>query len=430
MKHLYILYFTLLSFSVLSQKKEAYAIQIQLEDAETGKNIDDAKVTLEGFEIPALTAKYDKTGKVYYFENADYSQYKLIYIDHKNKEPQVFKKAKDFPSQLNFKLYKKGTIVNVDTYYNKSPVMDNTREGNFVKEDSTIAYTNKEVSTLDHHKILIKLENSSTLTYSEIKVKIDSLVVPYGLEYIDDLIPKMYFIRFYGSQFHGVFAGESSIICSIDENKSLKGFFKENPDRIDFIKTHPLGEDEYTITDFFSENKEHYNNVYDWSKNCYVLPYRKKNKTSFRLENDSVINRIKKQTNQLEFGKIIYDKYEITIHPSNNNYDQNKDFTQGLNSKIIDELDSKIMNYRFLKEYNNDYTRLMLMDYYIRDLYLTKDGLRIPKDQELIIHPSQLIWKHSFLLDEKTSQMGEQINFNNKTECTLERKIGYRFLFD
>lgn len=432
MKKLSILYFTILSFCSFAQKTEEHVIKIYLEDAETGKNIDDAKVTLEGFEIPALTAKYDKQEKVYYFENANYSQYVQIYIDHKKEEPQVFMKTKEFPSQLNFKLYKKGTIVNIDTYYNKSPVMDNTREGNFVKEDSTISYIRKEISTLDHHKILIKLENSSTLTYSEIKAKIDSLVVPYGLEYIDDLVPNMYFIRFYGSQYHRTFTGENSIICSIDENKSLKGFFKENIDRIDLINAHPFGEDEYTTTDFFSENKEHYNNVYDWSKNCYVLPYRKKNKTSFRLENDPVINRINKQTNQLEFGKIIYDKYEITTHPSGNNYGDNKDFTQGLNSKIIDELDSQIMNYKFLKEYNNDYTRLMLMDYDVTDLYLNKDGLNIPRDGDIQgNYWSKPIWEHSFLLDKKMIYPKKQTtDFNSKTQCNLQRNIGYRFLFD
>lgn len=145
-----------------------------------------------------------------------------------------------------------------------------------------------------------------------------------------------------------------------------------------------------------------------------------------------MINRIKKQTNQLEFGKIIYDKYEITTHPSNNNYDQNKDFTQRLNSKIIDELDSQIMNYKFLKEYNNDYTRLMLMDYNIIDLYLNKEGLNMPRNLDIQgNYWNKPIWKHSFLLDEKSLYpKKETTDFNNKTLCNLQRNIGYRFLFD
>ncbi|GGA82652.1 hypothetical protein GCM10008015_24240 [Flavobacterium palustre] len=431
MKNLFTLYFVFLSLFIYAQKEVTPAIKIYLEDAETGKNISDAKVTLEGYEIPAITGKYDKKNRCFYFSNINYSQYDLIYIDSKKKEPQVFKKAKYFPSELNFKLYKKGTIVKIDTYYNKSPVMNSTREGDFVKEDSTTSYINKEISTLDHHKVLIKLENSSSLTYLEIKAKIDSLVEPYGLEYIDDLVPEIYFIQFYGLEFHGTFAGENSIICSIDEKKSVKDFFKENPDRINFIENHPMGEDEYTATDFFSENKEFYNNVYDWKKNCYVLPYRKKNKTSFRLENDQIINRIKKHTNQLEFGKIIYDKFQITTYPSQDNYEENKDITQQLDSKILDELDSQIMNYRFLKEYDNDFTRLMLMDFDIRDLYLNKDGLNAPRDFDIqMVHWSQAKWKHSFLLDEKSPYSKQSANINNKTQCNLQRNIGYRFLFE
>ena len=110
MKKLFILYFTLLSFCSFAQKPEAHAIKIYVEDAETGKNIDDAKVTLEGFEIPTIIAKYYKKNKFYYFKNKDYNNYKFIYVDHKNKEPQVFK-TKVVPAQVNFKLFRKGTTM-------------------------------------------------------------------------------------------------------------------------------------------------------------------------------------------------------------------------------------------------------------------------------------------------------------------------------
>jgi hypothetical protein len=103
MKNLYLLYFTLLSFCVLAQKKEAYAIQIQLEDAETGKNIDDAKVTLEGFEIPALTAKYDKTGKVYYFTKIP-AGYNTIMAYHKKYNEKGFQNVAGLPKELKLRL--------------------------------------------------------------------------------------------------------------------------------------------------------------------------------------------------------------------------------------------------------------------------------------------------------------------------------------
>ena len=427
MKQLSIFFFTLLSFCLSAQYKEAHEIKIYLEDAETGKNIADAKVTLEGFEVPAIPGEYDREGKYYYFKNVDYSKYALIYLEHKNKEPQVFNKKKIFPNKLYFELLEKRTTIETNIDYNE--------DINIPKGDTIINSIHRDVSTVDHYKTLLLLKNSSDLTFFEIKTKIDSLVEPYGLEYIDDLVPKMYFIRFYGSQFHGVFAGENSIICNINENKSLKGFFKENPDRINFIKTHPLGEDEYTITDFFSENEEFYNNVYDWKKNCYVLPYRKKNKAPFRLENDPLIYEIKRHSSQLEFGKIRYDKFEINEHvPTNEGKLSNEitDFTGKMSANMMKQLDAKIMNYKFLKKYNNDSTRVLFMDYNIQKLYLDKSGIHEIRDLDIqMVHWSQTKWKHSFLLDEEILYPEKQMtDFSNKTDCTVQRYIGYTFLFD
>ncbi|MFV8345767.1 hypothetical protein [Flavobacterium sp. ZB4P13] len=104
MKNLAILYFTLLSFCVLAQEKEAYAIKIYLENAETGKNIDDAKVTLEGFEIPALTAKYDKKEKVYYFTEIP-SGYNTVMAYHKKYNEKGFQNVMGLPKELKLRLY-------------------------------------------------------------------------------------------------------------------------------------------------------------------------------------------------------------------------------------------------------------------------------------------------------------------------------------
>ncbi|WP_316632370.1 hypothetical protein [uncultured Flavobacterium sp.] len=277
MKQLAILFFALSSFYISAQENATPAIKIYLEDAKTGKNIDDAKVTLEGFEIPAITADYNKKNHYYYFKNKDNNNYTIIYVDHKNNEPQVLK-TKKIPAQVNLKLFRKGITVETRTEYIKTWKKDSI--DNRQIEDSVINIIHKTVSTLDHHKILILLKNSSNLTYSEIRAKIDSLVVPYGLEYIDDLVPKMYFIKLYGLENCSSLIGENSIICNIDENKSLKNFFKENIDRISFLGTTICGSED-TIIDFFSENDPPYNNQYDWKKNCYVLPYRKKKQKNF-----------------------------------------------------------------------------------------------------------------------------------------------------
>ena len=66
MKIILYLFISLNSLIVLGQGKNI-AIRIYLEDAYSGKNIKDAKVTLEGFEIPEIVGKYDKKGKFYYF---------------------------------------------------------------------------------------------------------------------------------------------------------------------------------------------------------------------------------------------------------------------------------------------------------------------------------------------------------------------------
>ncbi|MES2573599.1 MAG: hypothetical protein V4572_01530 [Bacteroidota bacterium] len=104
MKNLYLIYFTLLSFCVLAQKKEAHAIQIHLEDAETGATIRDAKVTLEGFEIPALTAKYDQQKKVYYFTEIQ-KGYNTIMAYHKKYNEKGFQNIDGLPKELKLRLY-------------------------------------------------------------------------------------------------------------------------------------------------------------------------------------------------------------------------------------------------------------------------------------------------------------------------------------
>lgn len=104
MKNVFALYFILSSFFVCAQDKEVFAIKIYLEDAETGKNIDDAKVTLEGFEIPAITGKYDKTGKYYYFTKIPVG-YNTIMAYHKKYNEKGFQNIEGLPKELKLRLY-------------------------------------------------------------------------------------------------------------------------------------------------------------------------------------------------------------------------------------------------------------------------------------------------------------------------------------
>lgn len=44
------------------------AIKISVSDAESGENTSNAKVRLEGFEIPAINMKYNKKRKYYFVD--------------------------------------------------------------------------------------------------------------------------------------------------------------------------------------------------------------------------------------------------------------------------------------------------------------------------------------------------------------------------
>lgn len=130
MKKLSILYFTLVSFCSFAQKTEEHVIKIYLEDAETGKNIDDAKVTLEGFEIPALTAKYDKQEKVYYFDEIP-KGYNTIMAYHKKYNEKGFQNLIGLPRVLNLKLYDPNYV----SYSFEKPKLTEFRE-DYSKENS------------------------------------------------------------------------------------------------------------------------------------------------------------------------------------------------------------------------------------------------------------------------------------------------------
>ncbi|MCV9928125.1 hypothetical protein OIU83_10700 [Flavobacterium sp. LS1R49] len=104
MKHLSILYFALLSFCISAQEKTTHAIKIYVEDAETGKNIDDAKVTLEGFEIPAITAKYDTKNRYYYFNEIP-SGYNTVMSYHKKYNEKGFQNVAGLPEELKLQLH-------------------------------------------------------------------------------------------------------------------------------------------------------------------------------------------------------------------------------------------------------------------------------------------------------------------------------------
>lgn len=104
MKQLFTLVFSFLSLFISAQQEETHQIKIFLEDAETGKNIDDAKVTLEGFEIPPIISQYDKKGKYYYFDEIP-NGYNTIMSYHKKYNEKGYQNLEGLPGELKLRLY-------------------------------------------------------------------------------------------------------------------------------------------------------------------------------------------------------------------------------------------------------------------------------------------------------------------------------------
>lgn len=130
MKNVFALYFILFSFFVCAQDKEVFAIKIYLEDAETGKNIDDAKVTLEGFEIPAITGKYDKKGKCYYFTKIP-AGYNTIMAYHKKYNEKGFQNVEGLPKSLKLKLQD----YRYSSYSFDDPKLEQIRKSYLIEND-------------------------------------------------------------------------------------------------------------------------------------------------------------------------------------------------------------------------------------------------------------------------------------------------------
>ncbi|MCV2485053.1 hypothetical protein OD917_08975 [Flavobacterium sp. SH_e] len=103
-KHFVALCFILLSVCIFAQQKQVPAIKIYLEDAETLKNINDAKVTLEGFDLPIIFAKYNKEDKSYYFNEIP-AGYNTVMAYHEKYNEKGFQNVLGLPNELKFKLF-------------------------------------------------------------------------------------------------------------------------------------------------------------------------------------------------------------------------------------------------------------------------------------------------------------------------------------
>ena len=109
------------------------AIKIYVADAETGKNISNAKVCLEGFEIPAIKAQYNKKEKYYYFTEIP-KNYNTVMVYHKKYNEKGFQDINGLPKELKFKLHE--PLQNYyDFDYETSAEQPNKKFYNYYVED-------------------------------------------------------------------------------------------------------------------------------------------------------------------------------------------------------------------------------------------------------------------------------------------------------
>ena len=124
------------------------AIKIYLEDAETSKNICDAKVTLEGLEIPEIRGKYDKIGKFYYFTEIP-EGYNTVMAYHEKYNEKGFQDVKGLTRNIRLKLYKPYRIKFGNNFYKED---DKKLVINFNEEE----FVNKEVCIKGYYKCYIE----------------------------------------------------------------------------------------------------------------------------------------------------------------------------------------------------------------------------------------------------------------------------------
>lgn len=81
------------------------AIKIYLEDGFSHKCVKNAKVTLEGFELPPIIGKYNKKGHFYYFDSIIPNGYNTVMAYHKKYNEKGFQEIGNMPNEILLKLY-------------------------------------------------------------------------------------------------------------------------------------------------------------------------------------------------------------------------------------------------------------------------------------------------------------------------------------
>ncbi|RZJ52298.1 MAG: hypothetical protein EOO44_12255 [Flavobacterium sp.] len=315
--------------------------RIYLKDACQQKKITNAVVSLEAYQKDPIIAKFDKKHKYYYFKNIP-DDYNTIFVNHKDFEVEGYPKIDSFPQRIDLMLHCKGNIREIDIREKTYRINENGISSDTVKIDTSFTGV---IKVRDNYKVRISLKNSYKLSYNEVKRKIDSIVAPYGLEYIDDLVPNLLFVHV-DTQLFDIKENQSYRPDELDKNQPMIALL-EDPQSIfsDSFMTIASG-DPRVLESFY-----------------YQLLYRKKDKSAFQSDYDLLLQNISEKNKNLKIDLMSYYKFLI-----------DEKYPLKINCKNLSKYDNQIMNYQFFSKYGNDPTRVLLMDPYFmyEDTFLGK----------------------------------------------------------
>lgn len=378
-KQLYF-FFLINSFIVLGQNNDI-VIKVFLEDAYTAKNVKDAKVTLEGFEMPEIVGKYDSKGGFYYFTEIP-EGYNTIMSYHKTYNEKGFQDVNGLPKKIKLSLKKRdhNFLVLPDSFYSEE------------KKELIKKY---EYYVEDPYKIVIDIDID--MSYEQKREYLNNFIKDQNLS-IEMVNPFFEKDKMIYNDDYNVF---NFFVATQNEGYPDKFIYDKNDSQI-----LPLYSGMNTMDVLFDEKRS------DISEEiCFI--FRKSNGSKFKRYNDPIISKIKKMKLSV---------FSILLYKRNDDIDP----IPFKNYKIRDKL-NKIFNNKYII----DSSKVFFYDNKIRNK--TKYALRKEKKILLPYEPTSPDINHSFILIKSDNYnifkyypgeiLFEYFNFDKKDEVEIKEKI-------
>ena len=270
--------FLFISLVVCGQSHEI-AVKVHLEDAYTGKNIKNAKVTLEGFEIPQIVGKYDKKGKFYYFNEVP-KGYNTLMAYHEKYNEKGFQNVHGLPKELKLNLCEP---LNVTYGFLKVP--DSIYNDRKKKREKNKKYRDYYIE--DPFKIAVSVNEN--LNYEELKEFLKKHIKEYRLE-IELVNPSWERDRI--------------------DDRPYNTLQKEGYPKIEANESDELtGEFVFPLLSGLNNVQAMFDSNYSKSSKDICFFFRKKNGSRFKRFNDPIIKKLKER-NLIVYSVILNKKGE------------------------------------------------------------------------------------------------------------------------